>query len=270
MHTHTYVSDGSCSIERNFQLARSTGLDYIAITDHDYLPDVSRDVELSKKYSVNCIHGVELSAIDNKRKRKVHILCYMPKRTDEINKICKRINDSRLKVGLEMAELVSQKFPITVEDIKNVAINSTAIFKQHIMQTLINAGYANQMFGQLFKELFNSKTGTCFVNHEYVDVYEILNIVKRSGGVCVMAHPYTYNSIDFLTEIVDKGYLDGIEVWSSKSNIEQESFLLDICNKHNLIPTGGSDFHGAYSSKVCPIGIKTTPETSIKALLNLK
>ncbi len=270
LHTHTYMSDGSCSIERIFQLAKNTGLDYISITDHDHISDKDRDNEFSKKYCVKNINGVEISAKDFSRNRRVHILCYMPDKTDELKKICQRITQNRAIAGLQMAELVADKYPITVQDIKNVAIHSDCIFKQHIMKVLISAGFATEMFGELFDELFDFKTGSCMVEHEHVDVYEVLDVVKRSGGICVLAHPYTYKSLDFLNEILDKGYLDGIEVWSSKSNQEQEEVLLDICKKHNLIPTGGSDFHGAHSSKVCPIGIKTTPKESIEAMFRLK
>ncbi|MFZ2539692.1 MAG: PHP domain-containing protein [Oscillospiraceae bacterium] len=270
LHTHTHLSDGSCSIERLFQLAKNTGLDYISITDHDHISDKDRDNELSKKYCVKSIDGVEISAKDFGRNRRVHILCYMPNKTDELREICKRITDNRVSAGLKMAKLAADKYPITAHDIQNNAIHSDCIFKQHIMQTLISAGFATQIFGELFHELFDFKTGSCMVEHEHVDVYEVLGAVKRSGGICVMAHPYTYNSLDFLNEILDKGYLDGIEVWSSKSSLEQESVLLDICKKHNLIPTGGSDFHGAHSSRICPIGIKTTPKESIEAMFCLK
>ncbi|MEG0692891.1 MAG: PHP domain-containing protein, partial [Oscillospiraceae bacterium] len=245
-------------------------LDYLAITDHDHMCDKNRDDELSKKYGLKTIQGVEISAKDFARDRRVHILCYMPQRTEELDELCKRITKHRTGAGIQMSELVAQKYPITVEDIKAVASHSDCIFKQHIMQTLIDAGFATKMFGELYHELFDFKTGSCMVEHEHIDVYEVLEVVKRSGGLCVLAHPYTYNSIDFLNEILDKGYLDGIEVWSSKSSKEQEAVLLDICKKHDLIPTGGSDFHGAHSSKVCPIGIKTTPKESIEAMLNLK
>ena len=270
LHIHTYLSDGSCSIERIFQLAQQTGLEYISITDHDHIEDASRDHKLCEQYGVKMIHGVELSAQDFKHHKKVHILCYMPEFTEELQEICKRNTARRGKDGKQMAELVTKKYPITVEDIQLVAKHSDCLFKQHIMQALIESGYATKIFGGLYEKLCDFQSENCEDSEEQVDVYEVLAAVKRSGGITVLAHPYTYDSIDFLNEILQENYLDGIEVWSSKSNKEQESYLLEICKNHNLIPTGGSDFHGAYSSRVSPIGVKSTPEESIIRMLNLK
>lgn len=269
LHTHTYFSDGSCSIERLFQLAINTGIDYISITDHDLLGDKNRDDALSQKYSVININGVEISAMDFKRDRRVHVLCYMPQRTDELEEICRQNVSCRASAGIAMAELVASQYPITLGDIQEFSSHSDCIFKQHIMQALIHAGFATQMFGTLYDELFDFKTGSCIVEHQNIDVNTVLAAVKRSGGICVLAHPYTYNSLDFLYETLGENYFDGIEVWSSKSNPEQEAVLLDICQRYNLIPTGGSDFHGAHSSRICPLGIKTTPQESIEAMLRL-
>lgn len=85
-----------------------------------------------------------------------------------------------------------------------------------------------------------------------------------------MAHPYTYRSLDLLHELLEQRLLDGIEVWQSKTTPEQENFLLQIAEEHRVIPTGGSDFHGAFGSKISPIGKGRTPERSIEALLSLR
>lgn len=269
LHAHTTFSDGSLTADSLVKLAKNVGLSHVAITDHDNLFDKEKANELFSKYKVNVINGVEVSSKDRKRDRRVHILCYMPKKEDELKNICQITAQNRMQAGLEMAELISKRFPVTVEDIKAQAGESKSIFKQHIMQTIMNAGYATQMYGELYKELFNLKDGSCMIPCKQPDVYEVLDIVKKSGGVCVMAHPFTYDSIDFLNEIIKENYLDGIEVWSSKSNKEQEEYLLNLCNENGLIPTGGSDFHGANTAVYCPLGVKRTPEDSIKRIYEL-
>lgn len=168
-----------------------------------------------------------------------------------------------------MAEKAAKLFPITVEDIQKEAESSNCIFKQHIMQVLLEAGYTTSLYGELYQQLFGVKNGSCVVDCVQPDTIEVAKIARESGGIVVMAHPFTYNGIDVMQELINENLLDGIEVWSSKSDSQKEAFLFDIAEKNNLIKFGGSDFHGAFSSKVAPIGIKPTPDESIKAVYNL-
>ena len=39
LHTHTIHSDGGCTPRMVFARAKAEGLQALAITDHDYLPD---------------------------------------------------------------------------------------------------------------------------------------------------------------------------------------------------------------------------------------
>ena len=102
------------------------------------------------------------------------------------------------------------------------------------------------------------------------DVWETLERLREAGGICVMAHPFTYRSIDILKELTNAGLLDGIEVWQSKTTPEQEAFLEEFAGYHHLIKTGGSDFHGMFASKIAPIGKGSTPEESLEALFALR
>lgn len=270
LHMHTILSDGSNPVERLFQLAEQAGVKCISITDHDHLDSFERDQALGKHFGILAIHGAELSTYDYQRNRRVHILCYLPDDVESVREICAQTAKNRTEAGIAMTRLVAEKYPITLENVLEIARGSDSIFKQHIMLTLMNAGFATEMFGALWKELFDNRTGSCIKTCKSPDVWEVLPKLRRAGGICVLAHPYTYNSIDLLEELIEANLLDGIEVWSSKSNAVQEAYLLDKAHEHRLIPTGGSDFHGATASRVSPIGCAYTPQESIEALLALK
>jgi len=269
LHIHTNASDGSLSAREVIKLAGNTKIEYIAITNHDCFIDLSELYLYAKSNNVNLIEGVELSSLDPKTNRRVHILCYLPKRKQFLEPICEQTTKNRADAGLEMAKKVAKLYPIELEDIQEVAKNSRCIYKQHITKALMNAGFTTKIFGDVFEELFNFQDGTCIVNCEQPDVYTVIESARKAGGVCVMAHPYTYNSIEILDELIEKNMLDGIEVWSSKSTQKQEEYLLELTKKHNLIATGGSDFHGGYSYRVSPIAVKKTPDKSIKAIIKL-
>ena len=270
LHTHTVVSDGSCTREEVFARARAEGLSALAVTDHDDIGEPDGDCLLGEKYGIFPIYGTELSAYDYRRNRRVHILCYYPQDVGAIRTVCKKTTQNRQEAGLEMARLVAERFPISVEEVLQTAGNAKSIFKQHIMLTLMRAGYATEMYGSLWKELFDVKSGSCVRACVSPEVFEVVKLVRKAGGIAVMAHPFTYNSIDVLHELIGQNLLDGIEVWQSKTTPEQERFLEELADAHGLIKTGGSDFHGSNASKVSPVGKGRTPQESLLRLFSLR
>lgn len=95
LHCHTKLSDGSVGIEDLIVIAQKSGIDTIAITDHDCLAGTVRGKVIGKRYGVNVIPGVEISAIDNEAGKKVHILCYLADAPDRLEGLCKRTSIAR-------------------------------------------------------------------------------------------------------------------------------------------------------------------------------
>ncbi len=248
LHCHTKLSDGSEGIENVIALAKRIGLDFISLTDHDTMASFSRSKILAERYGINVIPGVEFSAYDELRNRKVHILCYLPLKPDRLEGLCIRANESRKKAGNEMAKLVMKKYPITAEAITKYSASSNCIYKQHIIRALFDAGYTTSIYGGLFRELFSRKTGSCLVAYRYPDVYEVLDSIHEAGGVAVMAHPSVYNSMELLKELTEQSLLDGVEIHHPRNTPEDQAVCLELAKEQNLLITGGSDFHGMYSS----------------------
>ena len=267
LHIHTVQSDGGCTPEQIFSFARSAEISCVAITDHDRIPPFEQYRTLSRQYGVHVLPGTEVSAYDYRRGRRVHILAYgKPEGTPALAEICRCVSKRRQAAAEEMVRLVMQRYPITMEDVRYAARESNSIFKQHIMQTLMQAGYATELYGPLWQELFHHTHGSCLRNFVQLDVWEVLETLHGAGYLCVMAHPFTYNGIEILQELTAAGQLDGIEVWQSKTTAEQERFLQDFAQEHGLIPTGGSDFHGMFSSRVSPMGAGQTPDASLQRI----
>ena len=59
------------------------------------MSSVSRAKILGERYGVQTIPGVELTAWDKTRNRKVHILCYAPQKPDRLEGICRRCSEIR-------------------------------------------------------------------------------------------------------------------------------------------------------------------------------
>lgn len=73
-HIHSTASDGSFNPQQIIMLARSRGIDTIAISDHNSIDGLAEAFEAGKKYGVSVIPAVELSTRFNDE--SIHILGY--------------------------------------------------------------------------------------------------------------------------------------------------------------------------------------------------
>lgn len=275
LHCHTTISDGSLGISDIIRQADRDNVRYLAITDHDSLASLSRSAVLGKRYNVTVIPAVEFSAFDNARKKKVHILCYMPAKPDRLEGLCLRNSEGRMKLGKNMAMKVLEKYPITLESILRYSAGSKAIYKCHIMHALMDYGYTTELYGDVYDSIFDAKDGICAseVAAEadfYPDVHFVTALIRASGGISVMSHPRVYDSMELLEELVASHEIDGVEVWHQSADESCRRDLQSVAEKNGLITTGGSDFHGFYNHYPIQIGSNTTPEESLGRILNFK
>ncbi|MBP1542579.1 MAG: PHP domain-containing protein, partial [Oscillospiraceae bacterium] len=104
----------------------------------------------------------------------------------------------------------------------------------------------------------------------YPDVHFVTTLIRASGGISVMAHPKVYDSFDLLSDLVKAGELDGVEIWHTSADENDRARLMELAEKHDLIRTGGSDFHGFYNHYAIQIGSDLTPEDQLNRILNHK
>ncbi len=270
LHCHSKISDGSLGIDEIIAIARRRGLSALSITDHDAVAGATRAVVIGKRQGIEIIHGVEMSAWDPQRKQKVHILGYLCDSPDRLEGMCRQTNNSRRAAATEMIRKVLRYYPIIPDSVVRCASGSTNVFKQHIMHALIDAGYADGFYGDVYQKLFSPKNGCAYVATEYPDVHEVIDLIHSAGGLTVLAHPYTYDSTDLMQELVGSGLLDGVEVWHPRNNEQQTAALQDFAVAHELLMTGGSDFHGMYTKSPRPLGSYSAPDETIKLMKDYK
>ena len=269
LHCHTTMSDGSLGIEDVILQAKRMNIDFLSITDHDTLSSFSRAKILGERYGVKMIQGVEMSAWDKERNRKVHIICYAPKKPDRLQGLCLKSCEIRKSCSKQMIEKVMQLYPITPESVLKHCTGSKSIYKSHIMRALIEYGYAVEFYGELDKKLFSVDSGICLVEREYPDVRFVLELIHSARGVAVMAHPALYDSMELLAELAEEKKLDGVEVYHYSADDNQKKEMLDIAEKYDLIVTGGSDFHGLYNAVPTHLGSNTTSKENLDRIIKL-
>ena len=270
LHCHTKLSDGSLGIEDLITLAKKRGVEAIAITDHDCLAATVRGKIIGKRAGVEVIPGVELSATDKETEKPVHILCYLCDAPDRLEGLCHRNSLARKKAAHYMMLKLVRRFPIAPELIAKCATGSTNIFKVHFMQALMECGFTQQIHGEVYDDLFgDSSANSIAVMPKFSDIEEVVTAIHDAGGIAVLAHPYVYDNLDSLPRLLACG-LDGIEVWHPSATEEQQNELQKLAQKHKLLMTGGSDFHGLYNTYPVSVGDYLTPETALDKLLGYK
>lgn len=269
LHCHTTLSDGSLGIEETIVQAKRMGLDFLAITDHDTLSSSSRAKILGERYGVQVIPAVELSAWDKKRNNKVHILCYAPQKPDRLEGLCMKSCQIRTECAKEMIKKVMDRYPIPSDAVQKYTKGSKSIYKQHIMRALVNYGYATELYGSVNDKLFAAPNGECLVTREYPDVNFVIDLIHSSRGVAVMAHPYMYNNVELLHELIEAGKMDGIECYHFSATEQKQKELVKLADDNGLIVTGGSDFHGLYNSTMTHIGKYVTDQENLDKLFKL-
>ncbi len=143
-------------------------------------------------------------------------------------------------------------------------MRSASLFKQHIMHALIDAGYADEFFGDIFHQLFSANGGKAYVKVEYPEVHDVIEQIHRAGGLAVLAHPGEYDSYDLLESLSASRMIDGVEVWHPRNKEGDEQRFAEIAREYGLVMTGGTDFHGMYTKNPLPVGTCTAPDGQVE------
>ena len=233
--------------------AKALGLDAISITDHDTMAAQAEALEEGKKQALHIIPSVEISAFNPETGRKVHIMGYHVKDMEGLDNACRPYLEARHKKNLESVNRVAQAgYPISRKDVEEYAARDGTVYRQHIMHALVDRGYAPAIYGPLYTKLFGPG-GLAVVKADYISAEEALRLIRDCGGQAVLAHPFQYDTVDFVPRLAELG-LAGIEYQHHTQTPERREAVIKIAAKYNLFLSGGSDFHGFYSEKTLPPG----------------
>lgn len=265
LHCHSTMSDGSTPVDQVVEYAIQAGLNFISLTDHDTMAGVERAVNLGKRKGIRVIPGMEITTLDHERGRLAHLLCYMPRKTEKLEKLTAATLKERNNAIVPVVEEVAKHYPITLADVKKAAGDSTCIYRQHIIRALMDRGYTYAVFSDLY-DIFK----TIPYIMEYPDTRDAADMIKNAGGVACLAHPGHYDSIDLAWELAKDGKIQAIELSHPRNNESDREEIEKIIKQYWLVPTGGSDYHGFYSSVPHPLGTCTMPEEALGALIEVR
>lgn len=245
LHTHTTASDGVCTPATNVRLALEAGLAAIAITDHDTVSGIDEARLEGDRLGIEVVPGVEISTVDHGV--DVHILGYYMDDKDLVfNERLSQLRDTRIiRNALILSRLNELGIRITMKEVNDHLTEQKSVDqtmgRPHIADVLIARGIVNTV-AEAF-ELYLGKGGAAYVNPPRIGPHEAIKWIREAGGRAVLAHPGLYNNEEIVKDIIQHG-IDGIEAYHSDHSEEQQQHYNELANRHGLIVTAGSDFHG--------------------------
>ena len=265
LHVHSHYSDGSNSVEEVMKRASVNGVTQISFVDHDTVDGLPEILLLGKKYGIETIPGIEVSAYDFKRNRKVHVLGYnYHSGALHIKSICQSLLERRQAHSLwQIDQIKTAGYKLDVQAIMENAKPSITIYKQHIMKHLTKASYTSPEYKQLYRKLFKGD-GLASGDIEYLNVFDAVRAIVADGGLAVVAHPGQLNSYDLIQELVEAG-LGGIERNHPDNKAEDHQKVEALVKNYNLVMTGGTDYHGSFGADI-EVGDILSPTNLMKVM----
>jgi len=227
------------------EYAAKKNLKAIAVTDHDTVSGLEESAHWAAYYGLEFIPGVEVE-IDFKG-FELHIIGYY---IDYSNKfLLDFLKDLRTKRDERNMKVIgilkSDGIDTTLADMQKKS-GHEIISRIHFARLLVDKGYYDSISEAIKNYLANGKKG--YVKRALRSGEETFDVIRRAGGIPVLAHPIQYK-IDSLRqehmikELKSAGLM-GIEAIYPTNSPEDTERYIRLAKKYSLIISGGSDFHG--------------------------
>lgn len=247
LHTHSIFSDGTLTPTQLVELAEKIGLGAVALTDHNTVLGLPEFLAAAEGKAVKAVPGVEFSVDYLDRELHILALYIQPKDYDAAMAIAQKINENKKQSNLDLiANLNKAGYQISYEKIK-AAMPAGEPNRALIAAELTRLGYtsSNQ---EAFKRLLSPQHGY-YHPPKRIDAFELIEFVHSIGAVSVWAHPFLHLKEEaqvrnFLSQATEAG-LHGMEVRYPLFSPEQTNLAAALAEEFSLLPSGGSDFHGA-------------------------
>lgn len=248
LHVHTTESDGSLTPEQIVVAAQEAGLEALAIADHDTLAGYDRARTAAQRAGLDLVCAVEISTrfgtSASGRRRSAHLLGYFPAEPPgaEFRTWLRELQARRQQRNERLAQRL-QELGLEVTLAEAAALARRLTGRVHFARVLLQKGYVNSV-AEAFRT-YLGETGKAYTPLEKASLEEAIERVREAGGIPSLAHPgrMSWDVCEVLGELRAAGLM-GIEAYSGEHTPAQTAMYLELARAHDLLVTGGSDFHG--------------------------
>jgi predicted metal-dependent phosphoesterase TrpH len=246
LHTHTNCSDGTDSPRELVNKAIVQGLEVLGISDHDTTSGWKEATE-TLRGSLKLALGSEISCL-TRDGISVHMLglLFDPEHA-EMQQVLEETRDGRLPRMRKMIEKMrAEGMDISMADVEQAMPTGATMGRPHLADALVAKKIVKSR-DEAFVDLLHNES-RFYVSHAAPTPAEAIALIRRAGGVAVIAHPFASHrgqilKVEDFSELVAAG-LNGIEVDHRDQNPDERAMLRSIAKELDLVVTGSSDYHG--------------------------
>jgi predicted metal-dependent phosphoesterase TrpH len=246
LHTHTTCSDGTDRPRELVNKAIVQGLEILGITDHDTTSGWEEATE-SLRGSLKLVLGAEISCLTTDG-ISVHMLGMLfDPHHKEMQEVLEETRDGRLPRMRKMIQkMQAEGMDISIEDVEKAMPVGATMGRPHLADALVAKKIVKSR-DEAFIDLLHNDS-RFYVSHAAPTPVEAIALIRRAGGVAVIAHPFASHrgqilKPDDFADLVAAG-LNGIEVDHRDQNPDEREMLRVIARELDLVITGSSDYHG--------------------------
>ena len=246
LHTHTTCSDGTDSPRELVNKAIVQGLQVLGISDHDTTSGWDEATQ-TLRGSLQLALGAEISCLTHDG-ISVHMLGMLfDPLHEEMQQVLEETRDGRLPRMRKMIEKMrAEGMDISIEDVEAAMPEGATMGRPHLADALVAKKIVKSR-DEAFIDLLHNDS-RFYVSHAAPTPAEAISLIRRAGGVAVIAHPFASHRGQILkaedfSQLVAAG-LNGIEVDHRDQNPDERAMLRVIARELDLVVTGSSDYHG--------------------------
>lgn len=264
LHCHTTASDGRLSPTQVVQLAKQRDVALLAITDHDTIAAHEEALAAGVSLRLRIIPGIEVSALSPEG--EVHVLGYNVRPDDDatiqtLNSL-RGVREARARGMID--KLAALGIVVPFERVKALA-GDAMIGRPHLARVLVEMGVVTNM--QTAFDVYLAEGKPAFVPHEGLTPAQAVDLIHAAHGVAVLAHPALYRGdLAVLLDAMLAAGLDGIEAFYPMHTPPQIVQYKAIAKQHDLVLTGGSDFHAVIGDQPVSLGTVHVPDECLREL----
>ena len=262
LHTHSFRSDGAYEPAELVERAAKRGVRIQALADHDTLAGAAEAAAAGERLGVRIIPSTELNT--ESEWGDVHILGYFLDPADSaLEDRLRWLRENRgRRIELMVEKLNALGYPVSIERVMEIA-KGGSLGRPHLAQALFEAGHVPS-YDSAFDTLIATES-PAYVSRVGLTPLEAVQLVVAHGGVPSLAHPFTVVGLEELMPLLVAAGLAGIETYYGSHPPTMTATCLALARRYDLVPTGGSDFHGR-GDHGAPLGGTFVPPETIPLL----
>lgn len=260
LHMHSkYSDDGEFTPTSLVEQCHDANIRIMAIADHNSIGAIDEAKKRATELNIAYIPAVEIDC--TYKGINLHVVGYgIDHHHPDFEALEKNVYDQEINASAKKIELTNTLgFSINEEDFKELTDNGVitgemcaevllekAEYKDHELLKPYRPGGTrdDNPFVNFYWDYY-AQGKPCYVEIVFPTMIETIALIKKHGGVAVLAHPGNNlkGQFEIFDEMVDAG-IEGVEAFSNYHSVETVEYFYNKGKQRNLLITCGSDYHG--------------------------